>query len=63
MRDPKRIPEIVRLLECVWFQHPDLRLGQLVEFVASSVNKTVDPFFVEDDSYLDGMKGLLTGAQ
>lgn len=31
MRDPNRIPEILKVLERVWTQHPDLRLGQLID--------------------------------
>lgn len=30
MRDPKRIPRILNLLEEYWSRYPDLRLGQIV---------------------------------
>lgn len=30
MRDPKRIPEVLKILEKIWAENPDLRLGQLI---------------------------------
>lgn len=30
MRDPNRIPKILRLIEMIWTDHPDLRLCQLI---------------------------------
>lgn len=32
-RDPARIPEVLRVLEQVWTQHPNMRLGQLLHSV------------------------------
>ena len=31
MRDPNRIPEILKELEKIWSKYPDLRLGQLIK--------------------------------
>lgn len=33
MRDIERIPRIMRRLEALWLQNPDMRFGQLVENV------------------------------
>ena len=30
MRDPKRIPKILKEIEKVWEKYPDMRLGQLI---------------------------------
>jgi len=30
MRDPKRIPEVIAALTVYWYEHPDLRLGQIL---------------------------------
>ena len=30
MRDPKRIPKILKEIEKIWVTQPDLRLGQLL---------------------------------
>jgi uncharacterized protein YihD (DUF1040 family) len=44
MRDPARIKRILSLLERVWHQNPDMRLGQIVTNATST-----DPFYLEDD--------------
>lgn len=33
MRDPKRIPKILKRLQKLWELNPDMRLGQLIENV------------------------------
>lgn len=45
MRDPKRIKRILKLLEHVWKQHPDMRFGQLIWFIYGKE----PPFNEEDD--------------
>ena len=30
MRNPKRIPDILKRIQLIWEKHPDLRLGQLI---------------------------------
>lgn len=45
MRDLKRIDRICDLLEVLWKQVPDWRLGQLI----SNVIGRRDPFFIEDE--------------
>ncbi len=43
MRNPKRIPYVLRELEKIWEKYPDYRLGQLIFNIAGR-----DPFFIED---------------
>jgi hypothetical protein len=51
MRDPKRIPRIIKKLEKVWKMHPDYRLGQLVSNLQGP--GVQDVFFKEDDEWED----------
>ncbi len=48
MRDPNRIPRVLELLEKVWKEVPDLRLGQLIENIARDMGWD-DAYCVEDD--------------
>ena len=43
MRDPYRIPFVLRELQRLWEKHPDWRLGQLVFNIPGR-----DPFHIED---------------
>ena len=45
MRDPLRIGPLLELVEKVWQQNPDLRLGQLIVGVVGYN----DPFYISDD--------------
>jgi len=45
--DPKRIDEILNLLSMFWKQNSDLRLGQIVENIASRSGNHA--FYMEDD--------------
>jgi len=53
MRDPKRIDPILNQLKALWTTYPDLRLGQLMENIKSTLpDKTgwgPDLFNLEDD--------------
>ncbi len=56
MRDPDRIPEVLRMLETAWKQSPDLRLGQLIVCASTLGNKySIDPFYIEDDAMVIGL--------
>ena len=59
VRDPKRIPIILKELGVLWERVPDLRLGQLIENLAPD-----SVWVTEDDEWLEAiMKSkLLTGA-
>jgi len=47
MREPKRIPRLLKKLEQVWIKVPDLRLGQGLENIAR--DRGIDLFYLEDD--------------
>jgi uncharacterized protein YihD (DUF1040 family) len=48
MRDPKRIPKIIKKLREVWSNYPELRLCQLI----INVTGIDDPYHIEDDYLL-----------
>lgn len=48
MRDPRRIRRILALLEKVWAEVPDWRLGQLIENIARDLGWN-DAFYMSDD--------------
>ena len=48
MRDPNRIPRVLDLLEKVWQEAPDWRLGQLIENIARDMGWN-DAYYMEDD--------------
>lgn len=52
MRDPKRIPAILKLIKEQWTKNPDLRLGQLLSNVSPT---NYDIFFLEDDQLEAGL--------
>ncbi|MCP4449509.1 MAG: hypothetical protein GY811_29865 [Myxococcales bacterium] len=57
MRDPDRIPVVLKRIREVWEQDPDLRLGQLI--LIACQNKTAvwpDVFSVEDEALLEGLE-------
>ena len=45
MRDPKRIPRILAKVEKIWEKYPDMRLIQLLHWLA----ETTPPFYFEDE--------------
>ena len=54
MRDPKRIPKILKEIEDIWKKHPGLRLGQLL------LNVRQDPvlYYIEDEDLLKELSKL-----
>ncbi len=59
MRNPNRIPKILKELEDFWMAYPDLRLGQIIENVKPLTKyKDSDTFFMEDDEFLRGLEEL-----
>jgi hypothetical protein len=46
MRDPKRIKRILKAIEIIWINSPDLRLTQIIMNALKSNN---DPYYIEDD--------------
>jgi len=54
MRDPSRIEEILLLLKKYWEANPDLRLGQILDNVASLSNQRT--FYMEDNLVIKFLK-------
>ena len=53
MRDPERIPLVLKEIEKVWRLHPDWRLGQLVCNLASWIDASENLVWdVEDDALI-----------
>ena len=64
MRDPQRIPAILKILERVWGNEPDLRLGQLIVTAANFSGRQVvcpEIFYLEDNDLLSGIEKLAQG--
>lgn len=58
MRDPARIPQMLKALEEVWRADPDLRLGQLLVNATNFSGRRVlcpEIFYAEDDVLLAGI--------
>lgn len=51
MRDPKRIPELLALVQECWETVPDWRFGQLIENFKRFSGKS-DLFYLEDDDLM-----------
>ena len=59
MRDKTRIPEMLKLIEEIWNENPDLRLGQLIVAAAKPQTPCPQVFSVEDDVMKERLKDLL----
>lgn len=49
MRDPKRIPRLLRKLERAWKKKPDHRLFQFLLDLATDPDERLEPPFIDDD--------------
>ena len=56
MRNPDRIPEILKELEEFWKQVPDWRLGQVISNFSYELMGNNDPFYIEDTDLLELLK-------
>ena len=64
MRKTERIKPFLEELEKVWEKYPDLRFWQLVCSVACNENDgPVDPFYWEEEKWIEQMKKTLEGWQ
>jgi uncharacterized protein YihD (DUF1040 family) len=54
MRDPNRIPELLKVLQAGWEKVPDWRFGQLIENFKRAINKK-DLFYIEDDDLINDL--------
>lgn len=59
MRDPKRIPVVLKTIEELWLRHPDQRFGQLCMNYIFCTSR--DPFYIEDDDLLEFIKENYNG--
>lgn len=53
MRNPERIPKIIKELEEFWKQVPDWRLGQVISNFSYELTGNNDSFYIEDDDLLE----------
>lgn len=56
MRNPERIPEVIKELEEFWKRNPDWRLGQVMSNLSYELMANNDPFYLEDDKLLELLK-------
>ena len=56
MRNPDRIPKILKELEKFWEQVPDWRLGQVISNFSYELMGNNDPFYMEDKDLLEILK-------
>ena len=56
MRNPNRIPEVLKELEEFWKQVPDWRLGQVISNFSYELMGNNDPFYMEDKDLLEILK-------
>ena len=56
MRNPERIPEVLKELEEFWKQNPDWRLGQVISNLHYEIMGSNDPFYMEDKDLLELLK-------
>ena len=56
MRNPDRIPEVLKELEKLWEQVPDWRLGQVISNFSYELMGNNDPFYMEDKDLLELLK-------
>lgn len=56
MRNPNRIPEVLKELEEFWKQVPDWRLGQVISNFSYELMESNDPFYMEDEDLLEMLK-------
>lgn len=56
MRNPDRIPEVLKELEEFWKQVPDQRLGQVISNFSYELMGNNDPFYMEDKDLLELLK-------
>lgn len=59
MRDKKRISIVLKEIERIWEESPDVRFNQLMDTLAYNYKKekgVTDLFYLEDDIYLDWLK-------
>jgi len=62
MRDPERIPKIIKRLQNIWEKQPDTRLGQLIENVYPNTPADFIPaYYEEDEAFIKTLEDFYTG--
>ena len=56
MRDINRIDPMLQKIGEIWKQYPDLRLGQLLENIATMYNSSL--YFTEDEDLMRKLEGF-----
>ena len=56
MRDKNRIPKILKQLQVIWEQNPDLRLGQLITNLINT--RDTDVYYMEDIYLINALRDL-----
>ena len=56
MRNPDRIPQVLKELEKFSGQVPDWRLGQVISNFSYELTGNNDPFYIEDEALLTLLK-------
>lgn len=67
MRNPKRIPIILKQIENEWKKNPDIRFGQVIANIldikplyindeVQGFTSKIDPFYLEDTEFLKMIK-------
>lgn len=64
MRDKKRIPETLDLINKIWSKYPDLRFFQLLDYLVHEYAKdkqisSVDVFNLEDTNFIEFLKSYI----
>lgn len=55
MRDPNRIEPMLKLIEEIWTNYPDLRLTQII---MNALKMNRDPYYIEDDKLKEALEEL-----
>ena len=64
MRKTERIKPFLEELGKVWEKYPDLRFWQLISAIAANGNDyPIDPFYWEEEKWIEQMKKTLEGWQ
>lgn len=56
-RDPKRIPELLELIQTEWEKNPDLRFFQLINNLTSQLGYGERAWQVEDSRIIEDLTG------
>ena len=56
MRDPNRIPLVLKQLEEIWTKHADIRLAQLIENLHTTVGENL--YYIEDQQLIELLRNM-----